>query len=58
MPVEEPEVPEFPVVAPVVAPTAAAAPTTPDDAGTLEQTIYGEDEALAEATAEPEAQTA
>jgi hypothetical protein len=49
--------PATPTEVPPVAPTAAAAPTTPDEAGTLEQTIYGEDEALAEATAEPEAQS-
>ncbi len=43
--------------APPATPLQVAAPTTPDEAAALDQTLYGEDQALAEASAEPDAQS-
>jgi len=37
-------------------PSQLAAPTTPDEAAALDQTLYGEDQAIADANAEPSAQ--
>ena len=38
-------------------PTDMAPPTTPDEAESLEQTLYGEDQALADTPPEPDAQS-